>query len=221
VTRASTESSGLRDERRREKDRVSREHILDAAEQVFGEKGFHTATLKEVAERAEFSVGALYAFFEGKDDLFVQVLERQGRALLDDLQEAIDGIDSAVERLHRIADAQVQYFRERPDFYRLFQRELGGTTWGLRASLNERGYERYLEVMDFETEVFSSGVETGELRPDDPSAMAALFSGIMQAYIGRWVLGLRSNGTSEIDETYPSTSLHELIDRAFVAGGQA
>ena len=59
-----TDAAGLREQRRREKDRVSREHLLDAAEHVFGNKGFHEATLKEVAERAEFSVGAIYGFFD-------------------------------------------------------------------------------------------------------------------------------------------------------------
>jgi AcrR family transcriptional regulator len=208
--------TSLRDERRREKDRVGREHILDAAEQVFGQKGFHTATLKEVAEKAEFSVGALYAFFEGKDDLFAQILERQGRALLDDLEQAVAGASTAVDKLHRLADVQVAYFRSRPDFYRLFQRELGGTTWTLRASLNERGYERYLEVMDFESGVFAEGVGSGELRDDDPATMAALFSGMMQAYIAQWVLGLQADGSSDLDRKYPVGTLHELIDRAFL-----
>jgi AcrR family transcriptional regulator len=209
--------TSLRDERRREKDRVSREHILDAAEQVFGQKGFHTATLKEVAERAEFSVGALYAFFEGKDDLFVQILERQGRALLDDLEAAVAEVPTAVGKLHAMADVQVAYFRSRPDFYRLFQRELGGTTWTLRASLNERGYERYLEVMAFESGVFAQGVERGELRAEDPATMAALFSGMMQAYIAQWVLGLQPGGGSQIEKAYPTEQLHALIDRAFLA----
>lgn len=207
----------LRDQRRREKDRVSRNHILDAAERVFGRKGFHSATLKEVADQAEFSVGALYAFFEGKDDLFAQVLERQGRALLDAMETAVAGVDSSVERLHRVVDVSLTYFKERPDFYRLFQRELGGATWSMRASLNEAGYARYREVMSFEERIFAAGVKSGELPDEDPEIMAALFSGMVQAYIAQWVFGLDDKGASRVDKVFPATRLHDMVDRAFRA----
>src|SRR5262245_17702285 len=142
-----TEPDGLRELRKREKDRVSREQLLDAAEHVFGRKGVHAATLKEVAERAECSVGAIYGFFGGKDDRFAHVLERQGNVLLERQQAAVTAASTPGEKLHRLVEVQVDYFRERPDFYRLFQRELGGATWTFRASLNERGYERYRVLM--------------------------------------------------------------------------
>jgi TetR/AcrR family transcriptional regulator len=208
---------GLREVRRREKDRVSREHLLDAAEHVFGRKGFHDATLKEVAERAEFSVGAIYGFFEGKDDLFAQVLERQGNALLERQQAAVAGAPGPREKLHRLVETQLDYFRERPDFYRLFQRELGGATWTFRASLNERGYERYRAVMDFEATIFAEGVSSGAFRDDDPEVLAALFSGLMAAYIAQWVYALDDGGVSSVEARYPLELLHALIDRAFLA----
>ena len=212
-----TDPAGPKAERRREKDRVGREHLLDAAEHVFGRKGFHEATLKEVAERAEFSVGAIYGFFEGKDDLFAHVLERQGSALLERQQAALAAGGSALEKLHRLVDVQLDYFRERPDFYRVFQRELGGASWSLRASLNERGYERYRSVLDFEEGVFAEGVAAGELRDEDPEVLAALFSGLMAAYIAQWVHALDDDGTSSIETRYPVDQLHATVERAFAA----
>jgi AcrR family transcriptional regulator len=211
----STAAQSLRDQRRREKDRVSRNHILDAAERVFGQKGFHSATLKEVADLAEFSVGALYAFFEGKEDLFAQVLDRQGRALLDSMEQAVAGVTSPREQLHRVIDASIEYFKERPDFYRVFQRELGGATWSMRASLNEAGFERYREVMSFEERIFAAGIAAGEFPDDDPEILAALFSGMVQAYIAQWVFGLGADGASRVDDVFPVEKLHAMIDRAF------
>ncbi|MCX7621447.1 MAG: TetR/AcrR family transcriptional regulator [Acidimicrobiales bacterium] len=208
-------AQSLRDQRRREKDRVSRNHILDAAERVFGQKGFHSATLKEVADLSEFSVGALYAFFEGKEDLFAQVLDRQGRALLASMEQAVEGVESPREQLHRVVDASIAYFKERPDFYRVFQRELGGATWSMRASLNEAGFERYREVMAFEEQIFAAGVEAGEFPEEDPEILAALFSGMVQAYIAQWVFGLEGDGVSRVDELFPVEKLHAMIDRAF------
>jgi hypothetical protein len=87
----------------------------------------------------------------------------------------------------------------------------------MRASLNEAGYERYREVMSFEERIFAEGVERGELAPEDPEILAALFSGMVQAYIAQWVFGLDDGGSSRVDEVFPAAKLHDMIDRAFRA----
>jgi AcrR family transcriptional regulator len=58
----------LTQDRRRQ---LTREHLLAAAAQVFAERGFHGATLDEVARVAGFTKGAVYSNFASKDDLFL------------------------------------------------------------------------------------------------------------------------------------------------------
>ena len=60
---------GPREQRRQRQLDLARDQLLDAAEEVFGRRGFHDASIKEIAELAEFSVGSVYTFFENKDDL--------------------------------------------------------------------------------------------------------------------------------------------------------
>ena len=69
---------GQRERRRTGRKELSRQDILDAAEHVFGQKGYHEASLQEIAERAEFSTSALYRFFDNKEALFIGVLARRG-----------------------------------------------------------------------------------------------------------------------------------------------
>ncbi len=64
----------LTPERRRER---TRQHLIDAGAVVFGQRGYHGASLDEVAATAGFTKGAVYSNFKGKDDLFVAVLEDQ------------------------------------------------------------------------------------------------------------------------------------------------
>ena len=64
----------LTPERRRE---MTRQHLLDAAAIVFARKGFHGATLDEVAKLAGFTKGAVYSNFKSKDDLFLALLEQK------------------------------------------------------------------------------------------------------------------------------------------------
>jgi AcrR family transcriptional regulator len=48
-----------------------RDRIIAAALRVFGEKGFHGATIADVVRESGLSVGAIYTWFKGKDDLFL------------------------------------------------------------------------------------------------------------------------------------------------------
>lgn len=58
--------------RRRE---LTRQSLLEAAARVFAERGFHGATLDDVAAVAGFTKGAVYSNFKSKDDLFLALLE--------------------------------------------------------------------------------------------------------------------------------------------------
>ncbi|CAM2746085.1 TetR family transcriptional regulator [Skermania piniformis] len=57
----------------------TRSLLLDAAEQVFAEKGFTPATLDDIADTAGYTKGAIYAHFETKEDLFLEVCDRHWR----------------------------------------------------------------------------------------------------------------------------------------------
>lgn len=52
-----------------------RADVLQAAQEVFAEVGYHRASLEAIARRAGYSKGAVYSNFESKDDLFFALLE--------------------------------------------------------------------------------------------------------------------------------------------------
>ena len=56
---------------------LTRRRLVDAAADVFGEKGFRAASLNDVADRAGYTIGAVYSNFASKDELFrALMLER-------------------------------------------------------------------------------------------------------------------------------------------------
>jgi AcrR family transcriptional regulator len=79
----------LTTDRRRQ---LTREYLLQAAAQVFAERGFHAATLDEVAAAAGFTKGAVYSNFKNKEDLFLALLEdaysRELAALKDTMEHS-------------------------------------------------------------------------------------------------------------------------------------
>src|SRR5260370_2920445 len=53
-----------------------RKQILDAATQVFAEKGFHRATIKDIARMAGIADGTIYTYFASKTEVLLGILHR-------------------------------------------------------------------------------------------------------------------------------------------------
>lgn len=84
----------LTPERRRQQ---TRDYLLAAAAQVFSERGFHGATLDEVAAVAGFTKGAVYSNFKGKDDLFLALLEARYESDMATLRVTLEAAEGPPE----------------------------------------------------------------------------------------------------------------------------
>ena len=139
---------------------IARTHILDAAEQVLADKGLD-ATIKEIAERADYSAGAIYGFFDSKDEIVARVFERHEAAFLDAMGAAAAAQVSARERLHRLFDAQIDYFKTHPNFYKLFDRIVRSRSWTLQFTGAEQSSPWYRRALEIEADVFRAGMAGG------------------------------------------------------------
>jgi AcrR family transcriptional regulator len=203
-------------ERRREQP-LSQGQILDAAEAVFAEKGFYATTLRQIAELAGCSVGSVYSFFEGKEDLFAAVFHRRGEEFVPGMRAVLTSDASPGKQLHDLAEFQVQFFRRHPQFGRLFLRASGPTQLLVAPDADEAARARFAEAMALESDLFRRGQAAGELRAGDPEVLAQLFSGVVAAY--------QSCDPAVVDGAAPGTErfaledLHALLDGAFTANG--
>jgi AcrR family transcriptional regulator len=140
---------------------LTRERILDAAAEVFREKGFAKARLQEVAARAELRVPSLYYYFPNKERLMEEVLAagvsrtsarvREAVASangdpLDKLEAAIEAFTSSVLEIGNYAVVSMRFFAQMPkDIYRRHlsqQREFGAFWAGLLEDAQKRGFLR-------------------------------------------------------------------------------
>jgi AcrR family transcriptional regulator len=103
----------LTQERRRQ---LTREHLLAAAAQVFAERGFHGATLDEVARVAGFTKGAVYSNFKNKDDLFLALFKANYEREMAQLVATLEGSGvPSVDRLSDFVDLIQQETRRAPN----------------------------------------------------------------------------------------------------------
>ena len=75
---------------------ATRQRILDAAREVFAERGVIGGTVEDICERAGFTRGAFYSNFGDKDDVVDALVEREHERLLGHLEASFAGIDRAV-----------------------------------------------------------------------------------------------------------------------------
>ncbi|MDO4709480.1 MAG: TetR/AcrR family transcriptional regulator [Pseudomonadota bacterium] len=72
--------------RRAAHSQAQRQRILDAARQCFAERGFHAASMAQIAETADISAGLIYRYFNSKSELIHGIVEAQMQALAADIE---------------------------------------------------------------------------------------------------------------------------------------
>lgn len=203
-----------RAERRGHAQRLGRDHLLDAAEEVFGRHGFHDTSLKDVAAAAEFSVGTIYNFFAGKDDLFRRIFERRGEAFMAGLR-AIPAGDDPLRELHALVDFEVGFFRAHPHFARIYLREADATLTSTHTPVDAIARGRYDEAMQLHAALFTRGQAAGVLREGDPVVLARLLSGLVAAFQSTDPVIVTADRAAP--ERLPLAQLHSIVADAFRA----
>jgi TetR/AcrR family transcriptional regulator len=206
---------GRRQQRRLRHHDVNRNQLLDAGEQVFGEKGFHDTTLKEVAELAAFSVGSVYSYFDNKEDLFRQIFLRRGNEFMQHMRLVLESAVPPMQKLHGLVDFQVGFFREHRSFGQLFLRYVNLAMISDTTEIDAAIARNYAESMRLQSDLFLIGQRNGAFRKGDPKVLAHLFSGIIASYQAV-DLAVIPDDLSE-NEPFALKDLHQLIERAFAA----
>ncbi|OBE96263.1 TetR/AcrR family transcriptional regulator [Mycobacterium sp. 852002-10029_SCH5224772] len=92
----------------------TRSLLIDAAEEVFGEKGFVAATLDDIAHAAGYTKGAIYKHFSTKEDLFLAVSDRYWRRYFVNFTEVMaPATQIGARELDEIAKRWSQLSRDR------------------------------------------------------------------------------------------------------------
>jgi TetR/AcrR family transcriptional regulator len=178
------DAASPREERRQQRVDLFRGQVLDAAEQMFADLGYHGTNLKAVAARCEVSVGSLYSVVDGKEALFGAVLDRRGADFVRLMSGLATADVPADERLLRLAELQVRYFREHPHWARITtafvspgaRSDLPGGEVALRYA------EGYRQAIARQATVIAEGQRAGLIRAGDPGALARMFSAMVSAH---------------------------------------
>jgi AcrR family transcriptional regulator len=150
----------------------TRERLLDAARSVFARGGFHGASVEEIASEAGFSTGALYSNFDGKEDLFLALMEREIAAHAREIAEAVGARASVDERAKGGARQWMTMIEREPELLLLF---MEFWAYGVRdAQVRPKVAARFAQVREMLTKLIADGVREFDLELAIPAEQLAV-----------------------------------------------
>lgn len=210
------ERPSRREQRRAQIEDIGRSHLLDAAEEVFGQKGYHDTSIKEIARLAEFSVGSVYSFFESKDALFRQIFVRRGDEFMPGLHAVVDGPGAPLERLHALVAFQVRFFREHPHFGRIYVQSATPRSSSPEEHTDPVVAERHAETLRLQAALVAEGQRAGQFGPGDADVLARLLAGIVTSFVACDPAVARAD--PDAPEALPLARFQEIVEAALRAG---
>ena len=105
---------------RKERQQQTREELVAAAARVFARRGYHKATVEEIAAEAGFSTGAVYSNFGGKEELFLAIADRQVQARVSEITAVADAAEGEGDAGAAAADQFRAFLEADPDWPLLF-----------------------------------------------------------------------------------------------------
>ena len=153
--------------------------ILDAAEAVFAEQGYHGGRMMDIAARAGIAVGTVYNYFDDRKQLLAALLDRYGAQLDVELDRVLRGSMAFEARLAAFLDAVLGHLEARWQVFAiLIEDELAVG----RDSSGKSSHRPALhEVYHAAEKLFRIGMKEGALRPDASELYPALLVGTVRA----------------------------------------
>ncbi len=186
--------------------REGRARIAKAALPLFISYGYHTTTVRSVAQSADMSVGAVFNYFDTKDDILRYILEdSQGQ-----IEQTVRAVEQQIESEARSlspAEIFLKVFRAYGDmidqnrqYTRLAYQETKTLTPDQRRPLFERD-QRILELLKRSAQ---PAIRSGDFEPDSIELKLISLMHLCQAWaIRRWILAQYSTVEEYLDELEP------------------
>ncbi len=177
--------------RQRQEEKYHR--ILDAALEVFADKGFYEAKVTEIARVAGVADGTIYLYFKNKDALVVSLVETMLGVIVERMRNSVSGIADARDRLHHMVRFHVFLAHENPTLTRFMTIELRrGSSFVKKHA--QKPVKAYLEMW---TEILEEGKLQGHFRPGvHTGVLSHLVFGALDYACMAWV----SNPERNVDQ---------------------
>jgi len=162
-----------------------KDQIMNAAEEVFTQKGLDNARMDDIAEETGLSKGTLYLYFKSKDDLIAAILDR----IFQREFRAFGNVDlstmSATDAIWLFTDTVIKDIKV---ILRLMPIAYEFLALAFRNKVVQKALKIYLNrYMDIFTPTIQRGIETGEFRQVDVKEVGIAIGAIVEGTLLLWI----------------------------------
>ena len=154
----------------------ARERLLETATELFAEKGYAGASVREIVEKAGVSKPVLYYYFKSKEGLFYAILEWAADVQQNILNEIFEARGTILERfifLYRRVHEGIQQYKS---LYIMIH----GLIYGPPEGVPEYDFASFQRnMLDAVKQIYTEGLLSGEIRNADAEEVAFLVLGLM------------------------------------------
>ena len=171
---------------------MNRAQILEASAQIIRQKGYHAASMHDIADAVNLQKASLYHHFSSKQEILLELLDQALDLLTERISAVLAQDDPVDEKLRQAMRVYLGSLAEHADLAAVLLLE--------HRSLNPEYHDRHIPRRDrFERlwrDLIQEGVEGGVFRATDPSMAARALLGVMNWTI-TWY---RPEGPSSIEQ---------------------
>jgi AcrR family transcriptional regulator len=173
--------------------------ILEAARKVFAKKGFHDATVDDVASAAGLAKGTVYLYYRSKQDVYLAALKFGIGQMYSALVEEVNKAASTEAKLKSLIAAKLAYFDENRDFFKIYYSELG------RIHTHPGGIDSefkalYIEQAGLVESILKEGIRKKAIRSLRTEQTAFAISDIIRGVVTQRILGWsKSRAGQDVD----------------------
>ncbi|TJY42836.1 TetR/AcrR family transcriptional regulator [Cohnella pontilimi] len=173
--------------------------ILDAAQKVIAENGFHGSQVSKIAKEAGVADGTIYLYFKNKEDILISLFQDRLGDLVDMFNQSIRETNSADEALHKVCEIHYTQLEQNVDLAYVTQIELRQSSLELRKAIG-LAVKPYIELIEH---ILEQGVKEGTFRADlDIKLTRLLLFGAMDEVVTSWLIsGRKYSLSAQVDKT--------------------
>ena len=161
----------------------TRERILEAAESVFSDHGYHGALVDEIGKKTSISKGGLYFHFPSKEDLFFAVMDRLANKLVKRAEKAADRANSPLESAEAALDAVLSALSAQKRLARLLMTQ-GYSMGNAFESKRSEIFDRFAKVISQNLDQAKSDDQISDINTD---LAARVWLGAVNETVVHWL----------------------------------
>ena len=189
-----------------------RHFVVEKAREVFGEKGYSSTTIEDIANASEISKPTLYNYFSGKDDIFRSVIKLSNDEFEELINPVVYGHEEFPEKLRILTYEILQHMNKNRGLLKIAFHE---SHMFIEAIDNDQsgGFHKILEskvkTVKKMKEFFQEGVRKGHIKKDIPVELIAVFyTGIIGEFSLSYILGKEKMANFDLNQiTYHITNI--------------